>query len=241
MPQENSIKLSIIIPVFNEENFLDKLFIELVHYFNNKDTEVIIIDDGSTDNTKKTLIPFLKKINYIYQENQGKGRAVQNGIKQASGKWILIQDADLEYDPKDYIPMLKIAKNKKKIAIYGSRIKGRFNSNPLSLGRYPNQKIGPWLANIVLSIVCFILFKVWISDTLTAYKLYPKSFFNDTKIQTNGFETDHEITAKLIKKGYSIDETAISYTPRSYEEGKKIKMRDGIIAIVTFIKYRFYE
>jgi glycosyltransferase involved in cell wall biosynthesis len=205
-----------------------------------------VIDDGSTDKTHEIVSKF-EKATYIHQENAGKGSAVQHGISQATGDFILIQDADLEYDVNDYEPLMetlyKGLKKSEKIAVYGSRtLKDmgsggecyRYRRRPLT-----GQTIGPWLANVLLSAVVAGLYGKWVSDTLTGYKIYPCEFFTNNKITSLGFEADHEITAKLIKQGFEIIEVPVSYLPRSIEEGKKIRPIDGVVAVKVYVQERF--
>lgn len=240
-------KVSIVIPAYNEEKYITKLLnnilpinTEIIGFIK----EIIVVDDGSTDHTMelaKKVALGSPLITLIYQENQGKGKAVQRGIQEAKGDFVLVQDADLEYNPSDYIPMLKALKNPKTV-VYGSRILGqiRFFKRGLPfVGRHPEQELGPWLAGIFLTLFVFLLFGRWITDTLTGYKIYPTDIIRKMDIMTHGFETDHEITAKLIRNGIQIKEIPINYNPRSLIEGKKIKMRDGFLAIWTFIRFRF--
>ena len=125
--------------------------------------------------------------------------------------------------------------------VYGSRVKGQIRAAGWSVtpGKHPSQGLGPWFAGVVLSLWTLLLYGRWISDTLTAYKLYPAKVLKAIQIETRGFETDHEITAKLIRRGLRITEVPISYRPRSLAEGKKIKPRDGLIAVWTLLKFRF--
>ena len=238
-------KVSIIIPSFNEANFILAL-IEQINDIDLRDVnfekEIIVIDDGSTDNTRE-ILEAQDDVMYFYQINSGKGSAVQNGIKRASGDYILVQDADLEYSPQDYLPMLKIITDldfSSNVAVYGSRTLVERNLmkfiRPIPL---KNQSLSSWLMNLVLTVLVLIFYQRFITDTLTGYKIYPKSFFLNNKIETKGFETDHEITAKLIRKQYKIIEIPIRYTPRTKEEGKKINIWDGFKAIHTIIRYRF--
>jgi len=179
-------------------------------------------------------------VRLVQQKNQGKGRAVQRGIQEATGDYILVQDADLEYDPADYIPMLAKLANLGG-AVYGSLTLGQLRENGWTLtpGRHPRQLFGPWVANLLLTLWTFLLYGRWITDTLTGYKIYPREFFSRVEIVTRGFETDHEITAKLIRLGIRIHEVPISFSPRSEEEGKKIRARDGLIAVWTLLRFRF--
>jgi len=237
-------KISIIIPAYNEEAFIG-ILLEKILKVNMEsigfEKEIIVVNDGSTDNTKQ-IVEQYEQIICITQKNKGKGAAVQEGIKQARGNWILIQDADLEYDPEDYMSLLSSLNGQKMVSIYGSRLLGQIQKRgwfQLWPGKHPDQSLGAWLANIMLTLWCFLLYQKWITDTLTAYKLYPTSIIRKFSIKTSGFETDHELTSKLIKSGVRIKEVPIHYTPRSVEEGKKIKAMDGVVAVWTFLKYRF--
>ena len=239
--------ISIIIPAYNEEKYI----VQLLDNIKSVDTEnigfhkeIIVIDDGSSDQTLKLAKKVALSqpgITVIHQDNQGKGNAVQKGVQEAKGDFVLVQDADLEYDPNDYIPMLKCLKNSC-TSVYGSRTLGQikfYNRNFPFFGRHPDQNFAPWLAGVILTLWVFILYGRWITDTLTAYKIYPIDVIREMDIVTHGFETDHEITAKLINHGIQIIEVPVKYSPRSFEEGKKIKMRDGFVALWTFFRFRF--
>jgi dolichol-phosphate mannosyltransferase len=234
--------ISIVIPAYNEEAFIGTL-LERVLAVDTESTgflkEIIVVDDGSKDGTSAVVARF-PEARLIRQENQGKGRAVQRGIREATGDYILVQDADLEYDPADYIPMLARLASQGG-AIYGSRTLGQLSKNGWTFmpGRHPRQSFGPWMANVLLSLWTFLLYGKWITDMLTGYKIYPREFFSRVDIVTRGFETDHEITAKLIHLGIEINEVPISFSPRSKEEGKKIRARDGLIAVSTLLRFRF--
>lgn len=231
--------LSIIVPVHNEENNIKQLLNKLI-LLNlsqiNIDKEIIVINDGSTDNSGGIIDGF-KNIIKIHQKNLGKGRAVQNGINIAKGEYVIIQDGDLEYDPDDIITMCKKLVNGNSKCIYGSRYL------PMKFGFIPrfhhNQNILSYLANILFILMFMVLYKTIITDPLTGYKLYPRKFFDMNQINSNGFEADHEITAKLIKNKYKIEEVPAKYRPRSVAEGKKINFYDAIKAIKTILLYRF--
>lgn len=240
-------KISIIIPAYNEEAFIGTLIkkiltvdIESLGFVK----EIIVVDDGSKDKTYEIASSY-EGIRCIKQfKNQGKGAAVQRGVRESTGDWILVQDADLEYDPNDYILLLKALEHGEEVSIYGSRTMGQIKERGwfhLFPGKHKNQSFGPWFAGVILSIWTFILYGYWISDTLTAYKLYPAKRIKRFSIKTCGFETDHELTAKLIKNGTQIKEIPIGYYPRSIEDGKKIKPMDGLIAMRTLLKYRFKD
>ncbi|KAB8028000.1 glycosyltransferase family 2 protein [Fluviispira multicolorata] len=234
--------LSIIIPAYNEERFIKKVIDSVIEV--NIDSlgykkEIIIVDDGSIDNTYN-IISSYKDIILIRQKNLGKGAAVQKGLSIAKGEYFLIQDADLEYNPKDYIILLSKLNENPNAVIYGSRILGCIRSNGFKFlpGKHKMQSFGPWLANLVLSLWTFLLYGKWITDTLTAYKIYKTSIIKNLVIKTKGFETDHELTAKLIKMKIKIHEVPIQYFPRSKAEGKKIKLSDGFVAILTLLRFR---
>ena len=235
--------ISIVIPAYNEERWLGHLLEKIASVDTRPlgfEKEVLVVNDGSKDRTEEIARGFANRGVQCFTQipNQGKGKAVQRGIREAKGDFILIQDADMEYDPDDYLPILKALDRAD--VVYGSRTLGqareRFSLTP---GRHPNQGFGPWLAGVILTFWTLLLYGRWITDTLTAYKLYPAAQLKAMKLVTSGFETDHEITARLIRAGLRITEVPIQYYPRGVEEGKKIKPRDGVIAVWTLLKFRF--
>ena len=239
--------LSIVIPAYNEGAFIAKLLerilavpVESLGF----EKEIVVVDDGSKDNTAAEARRFPGVKVFTQVPNHGKGKAVQRGIRESTGDFILIQDADLEYDPDDYLPMLRALKETGADVVYGSRTLGQrrlqqgFTPTP---GKHPSQKVGPWFAGVLLTWWTAIVYGVWITDTLTAYKLYPAKAVKSMSLRTSGFETDHEITAKLVRMGLKIVEVPIAYYPRSAEEGKKIKPKDGLIAVWTLLKFRFTD
>jgi dolichol-phosphate mannosyltransferase len=235
-------RLSIVIPAFNEEAFIGTLLDTILAVDTESlgfEKEIIVVNDGSRDGTAECVRRFAT-VKLIDQQNQGKGAAVQRGIREASGELVLVQDADLEYEPADYRLLLE-AIRAGAACVYGSRTSGQWRERGWTLtpGRHPRQGVGPWAAGCILSVVTFLLYGVWISDTLTAYKVYPREVFNWMKVKTHGFETDHEITAKLIRAGIRIKEVPIAYHPRSTAEGKKIKPSDGFKAVWTLLRFRF--
>jgi dolichol-phosphate mannosyltransferase len=235
--------LSIVIPAYNEEAFIGKLLEKILKVPTEAlgfRKEVLVVNDGSKDRTEEVVRQFSSVRCFTQVPNQGKGAAVQRGIREATGDYILIQDADLEYDPDDYLTLLRALSRGD--VVYGSRTLGqRRTQRGLTLfpGRHPNQGFGPWTAGVLLTLWTFLMYGRWITDTLTAYKLYPAGPVKNMKLQTRGFETDHEITARLIRSGHTIVEVPIEYYPRSAEEGKKIKPSDGLIAVWTLLRFRF--
>ena len=236
------MKLSIIIPVFNEE----KTILEILRRVDDVkiptiDKEIIVVNDGSTDATASVISNFkfpTSNFKHIaHKINQGKGSAVRTGIKRATGDYILIQDADLEYNPTDILLLLSPIMQKKATVVYGTRLKRLPNfrkdeRTPLFLLHY--------IGNKFLSLLTRILYGQWITDMETCYKLCPRKAFVDIHLNAKGFEFEPEITAKLLKSGYKIYEVPISTTPRGYDEGKKLNtFRDGFIAFWTLLKYRF--
>ncbi|MBF0369282.1 MAG: glycosyltransferase family 2 protein [Magnetococcales bacterium] len=238
-------KLSIIVPAYNEAAFIVPLLEKIQGIPTEKlgyEKEIIVVDDGSQDDTADLARGF-DGVRVIQQPNQGKGRAVQRGGRESTGEWLLVQDADLEYDPDDYLPMLEALGKGGLVSVYGSRPLGVMRERGWGVfpGRHARQGIGPWGMNWVLAGVCLLLYGRWITDLLTAYKLYPAHLVKSFTVRTHGFETDHELTAKLIRSGVKIIEIPIAYEPRSLEEGKKIRPIDGLIAVWTLLKFRWAD
>ncbi|MBF0436677.1 MAG: glycosyltransferase family 2 protein [Magnetococcales bacterium] len=235
--------VSIVIPAFNEEAFIGELLRKIsgisLQYIGFS-LEVIVVDDGSTDATGEQVQSFAS-VRLIRQTNQGKGAAVQRGIQEATGDYLLVQDADLEYDPDDYPALLLALEGRDDVAVYGSRILGQMERHGWNWpfpGRHPSQNLGPWLMNMILAVWTWLLYGRWISDMLTGYKVYPLHVLRQLSIRTCGFETDHELSAKLLGKKIKIIEVPISYHPRSVVQGKKIRPMDGLIALFTLLRFR---
>lgn len=222
------MKTSIIIPVYNEEKTIEKILKKVLASPIEK--EVIVVNDGSNDKTLKILGKYKKEITYVsHQKNLGKGRAIRTGLKYASGEIVLIQDADLEYDPSDYQNLIKPIIEKKAKVVFGSRWLGKRRGKP-SLFYFGTQLL-TWVTNL--------LYGTKITDESCGYKVFETKLLKSLKLESKRFEFCPEVTAKLAKKGVQIAEVPIKYTPRSMSEGKKIKWRDGIFALLTLIKYRF--
>lgn len=233
------MKLSIVIPVFNEEKTISKL-IEKVIAVKIPDVtkEIIVVDDGSTDKTVQNIpksgIKLIK-----HSVNQGKGAAVKTGIDNATGDYIIIQDADLEYNPEQIKLLVKpILENKAKV-VYGTRLKRRPH-----LGNEERnfRFLLHYLGNRFLSLVTSILYGSWLTDMETCYKLFPASAGKKFKLHAKRFDFEPEITAKLLKAGNKILEVPIVTVPRDFDEGKKLRtFHDGTIALYTLVKYRIYD
>ena len=228
-------KLSVIIPVFNEENTIKQAIkrVQAVRV----PKQIIIVDDGSTDQTRQVLknITRNKKNQAIktilHSKNQGKGMAIRTGIKQATGDYIIIQDADLEYDPQDYHKLIKPVEDGKAEVVYGSRF----------TGEHRNMFFWHLVANRFLTFVTNILYNTTLSDMETCYKLFPTELLKSLSLKSKRFDFEPEVTAKVLKQKIRIYEVPISYAGREYDEGKKITWIDGIIAFFTIIKYRFVD
>lgn len=237
------MKLSIIIPVFNEIKTVSEIIKRVEEAkIPGFEKEVIIIDDGSTDGTIDQISKSIKgtNIKFIKHEiNQGKGAAVKTGISNATGEYIIIQDADLEYNPR-YIERLTIPiKNKLSEVVYGTRLQRWPN---LSRDEKTFQFLIHYFGNRFLSLLTSVLYGQWITDMETCYKLFPRKALSGIKLNSKGFDFEPEITAKLMRKGYKVLEIPITTTPRGYDEGKKLNtVKDGGIALYTLIKYRFVE
>ena len=216
-------------PVYNERGNLVEILnrVQAVPI----EKEIIIVDDGSTDGTRQILRDIkgqnVKVI--LHERNQGKGAAIKTGLTEATGDIVIIQDGDLEYDPMDYLKLIPLIQSGEAQVVYGSRTLG---SNERSYHRYY------WGGQFV-TLVTNILYGLKITDEPTCYKMFKKEVIDRIKLDCTGFEFCPEVTAKVVRLGYTIHEVPISYHPRSFEEGKKIKWRDGLIAIWTLLKCRF--
>jgi len=222
--------LSIIIPVYNEEQTV-KQIIEKINSLT-IDKEIIVIDDGSSDGTDKILRSLNNKdIKVIYHtSNRGKGAAIITGLAQATGDFIIIQDADLEYDPQDYFKLLENIKQGSADIVLGARfMKG-----------YKGQFIHK-LGNRFLTSLLNLMFGAHLNDCFTCYKLLRRQALVSLNLAARGFDIEIEIVAKAIKNKLRISEVPITYQPRSYAQGKKIRCRDGINAAASIIKYRFKD
>jgi glycosyltransferase involved in cell wall biosynthesis len=225
-----------VIPAYNEQRFIGTL-LERIRMVDlaplDVEKEVIVVDDCSRDATLEVLKGFPEVVVCRHEQNRGKGRAVRTGIERATGDYLMIQDADLEYDPQDYLPMLKALLDGSADVVYGSRYsQGLFES------KHPEQSWPAYLGGRSLSLAGLLCTGRYLTDTVTALKLFPRALLNELHLQTTGFELDHEITSKVLARGKRIVEVPIRYFPRSRKEGKKIGARDWLRGLQTFWKYR---
>jgi glycosyltransferase involved in cell wall biosynthesis len=228
-------KLSIVVPVFNENTTLVEILrrMRTVELPDGVEREIIVVDDGSTDGTRDVLRQLgdsTVKI-VMHEQNSGKGAAVRTGIANATGEYVLVQDADLEYDPEDWPRLINPVLKGKARVVYGSRFTGE-RRNMLFLH---------WVGNRFLSLTTNVLYNTTLSDMETCYKLIDRTLLQSINLKAERFEIEPEITAKILKKGVRIYEVPVSYTGRELDEGKKITWRDGFSALWTLVKYRFRD
>jgi len=227
------MKITVIIPAFNEKNTIQEI-VRRVLAMKMVD-EIIIVDDGSTDGTRDLISNMDGKNNVriiLHEKNQGKGAAVRSGISAATGDVLMIQDADLEYDPREYPNLMKPIEEGMADVVYGSRFLGA-----------PHRAILFWnmVANKLLTLMTNILYNTILTDMETGYKVFKREVAADMKIHAKRFDFEPEFTAKILKKNVRVFEVPITFNPRDYSEGKKIKMRDAFEAVWTLIKYRFVD
>lgn len=226
------MKLSIVVPVYNEKETVEAIIKQIIA-LEDIEKEIVIVDDASTDGSIEILkrlqseYPFLKVI--YKKENKGKGDTLKVGFKNTTGDYVIIQDADLEYDPKDYRKLIKALEIENADVVYGSRFSGN----------YKDMSILHLFGNKLLTLITNILYGVKLTDMETCYKLMPGDFIRNVNIESARFNFEPEITAKLLKKRFKLVEVPIAYEGRSFTEGKKISWKDGFSALFTLIKFRF--
>lgn len=227
------MKLSIIIPVYNEENTIDSI-LEIVENVDLSDLgltkEIIVVNDGSDDRSAQILEKWQDRIVLLeHTKNQGKGASIKTALKQVSGDVVIIQDADLEYDPNEYIKLLRPILSNKADVVYGSRF----------MGSEPHRVLFFWhyLANRFITFLCNLFVNLNLSDVETGFKAFRREAIDSIILKEKDFGFEVEVTIKLAKKRYRFYEVGISYYGRDYTEGKKIKWTDGIKAIYLIFKY----
>lgn len=227
------MKLSVIIPVYNEVGNIEEILKRV--RATKTASEIIVVDDGSQDGTRDVLkeLDGKDKVRVIlHEKNQGKGAAVRTGMDAAAGEILLIQDADLEYDPRDYATLLQPLEEGIADVVYGSRFLGG-----------PRRVTMFWhmVANRLLTFMTNILYDTILSDMETGYKVFRRKVVEGMKIRAKRFDFEPEFTAKVLKRHYRIYEVPISFNPRDYSQGKKIKLKDAFEAVWTLLKYRFVD
>jgi glycosyltransferase involved in cell wall biosynthesis len=228
-----TIKLSVIMPIYNEIHTLDEI-IDRVEETGLAD-EIILVDDGSEDGTRDLVQKYQGKKGFVvifHDQNQGKGAAVRSGFKAATGDVFLIQDADLEYDPREYPKLLQPIDEGIADVVYGSRFLGA------------SRRVAMFwhmVANKLLTLMTNVLYDTILSDMETGYKVFRSEVVKDMTIQAKRFDFEPEFTAKILKRKYRIFEVPITFNPRDYSEGKKIGLKDAFEAIWTLVKYRFID
>ena len=232
------MKLSVIIPVYNEFRTIEKIILKVRSL--NLDLQIVVVDDCSNDGTKEILTK--KCSDYIddlifHKKNLGKGAAIKSAKNKVRGDFVIIQDADLEYDPNDYIRMLKIMTEQNLKVLYGSRVLNKSIFQNLQNFSHAIRIIG----NVFLTKFSNFLNNQNLTDAHTCYKMFESNLFKKIDLNENGFNFCPEITTKISKINVEIKEIEINYQGRSYKEGKKIKSIDGFYAILTILKYKFFK
>lgn len=222
--------LSVIIPVFNECQTVAEIIRRVRAVQVPLEVDVVVVDDGSTDGTDK-LLALLQDSTVLvvsHDQNMGKGAAIRTGLQHAKGELLLIQDADLEYDPEDWPKLLDPVLKHKAMVVYGSRF----------TGERKNMLVLHWIGNRFLSLATNLLYRSTLSDMETCYKLFDRRVLDGITIVSNRFDFEPEITAKVLRRGYRIYEVPISYAGREVDEGKKITWRDGFGALIALVRFR---
>ena len=241
MPQENSKTLSIVIPVFNEINFLEELFKQIKNFFNNDYTEIIFVDDGSNDGSSNLLAELKKKNNYKFSlkiirldTNSGKGKAIQIGINNSNGEYVLLQDADLELDCKDAKEMFEMISSNKDIkCIFGSRyLSGKLKKN----NYFFNNLVGK-----INSLIFNVFFSQSLSDVHCGLKILHRSVIEKIQLSINDFGIEIDLASQIVRNNFFIYEFGVSYFFRSKSQGKKITWIDGLKSFYYLIKVRFFD
>jgi glycosyltransferase involved in cell wall biosynthesis len=226
-------KLSVIVPVFNERNTVAEIVRRMRSVELPVEREIVIVDDGSDDGTRDVLTQLGDSTVRVvkHPSNRGKGAAIRTGLASSTGDAVLVQDADLEYDPEDWPKLLAPVLKGRARVVYGSRFTGE-RRNMLFLH---------WVGNRFLSLVTNVLYNSTLSDMETCYKLFQRDVLDGIQLRAERFDFEPEFTAKVLRRGIRIYEVPISYAGREPNEGKKITWRDGVTALWTLVKYRFVK
>lgn len=240
-----TVKLSILIPVYNEEETILKVIDEVNKVkIDNVEKEIIVVDDCSTDKTRGILKKVKDDVKhkslkiFYHSKNMGKGSAIRTALKNSTGDIISIQDADLEYEPKNIIKLIKPILEGKSDVVYGSRFLGK---NLFLFGRKKTPLPSHWIGNKFLTLFTNLLYSGSITDMETGCKVFRKDVIGKISLKATRFDIEPEITAKILKKGCKIKEIPIDFNPRTFREGKKITWIDGIKAAYYLLKYRFVD
>ena len=228
------MKISVLMPVYNESRTIEDI-LELVRGVK-LEKEIILVDDCSTDGTRDILKEQFgdgkDEVKVFYHDNNGgKGAAIRTALGKATGDYVIVQDADMEYSPHDMLKLAKCVEETGAVAVYGSRF----------LKSWRSTSFMHYMVNKFLTVLTNVFFGSSLTDMETCYKMIRTDVMRGLDIRSSRFEMEPEITAKLLKKGHDIKEVAVSYRGRSYDEGKKIGWRDGVEALWTIFKYRFFE
>ncbi len=223
--------LSVIVPVYNERNTVAEVLRRMRRVELPVELEVVVVDDGSTDGTSQILAALEDSTVQVvrHPSNMGKGAAIRTALEHVRGDLVLIQDADLEYDPEDWPRLLRPILRGRSEVVYGSRFSGEGGSMPAS----------DWVGNRLLSLTTNLLYNTSLSDMECGYKLFIRKVLDDIVIESDRFDFEPEITAKVLRRGYRIYEVPVSYAGRPASEGRKFDWRDGVRALGTLVRYRW--